>query len=211
MARADRLFRLAQLLRGRRTGTTAAALADTLGVSVRTVMRDLDALRDAHVPINAERGRGGGVVLDVSYHMPPVGFTAREALLLLVLGRQASQLRTMPFDATLDTALDKLRAALPAATQRQLSRLQACVAFVGVPTLPVDAQVRAAVERAFLDDAPLALTLEDKNGGRRQHHVRIASVVCDAKETLLNCIDVHGGKQRQLRLHHAVAASTELS
>ena len=57
--RADRLIDLVALLR-RHDRITAAALAARLGVSRRTVLRDLDTLSLAGVPVFAEHGRGGG-------------------------------------------------------------------------------------------------------------------------------------------------------
>jgi len=77
--RTERLFALAEYLRGWRTGVTAEELAERFEVTVRTIYRDLDTLRDAALPISAERGRGGGYALDRSYSLPPVNFTAREA------------------------------------------------------------------------------------------------------------------------------------
>src|SRR5262249_18373192 len=82
MRRQARLFALAEHRRARRTGVTAAELADRFGVTLRTIYRDLDALREAEMPISAERGRGGGFALDRTYSLPPVNFTAREAALL---------------------------------------------------------------------------------------------------------------------------------
>lgn len=55
--RADRLFQIAQILRGRRL-TTAAMLADRLGVSERTVYRDIRDLSVSGVPIEGEAGIG---------------------------------------------------------------------------------------------------------------------------------------------------------
>src|SRR6187402_3103459 len=89
MQRTERLFALAEYLRGRRTGVTAEALADRFGVTVRTIYRDLDALRAAALPVSAESGPGGGFALDRSYSLPPVNFTAREAALILALGKFA--------------------------------------------------------------------------------------------------------------------------
>src|SRR5207344_1756165 len=91
--RTRRLFALTEYLRGRRTGVTAEALAERFQVTVRTIYRDLDSLRDAALPIAAERGRGGGYALDRSYSLPPVNFTAREAALLVALGRFAIDMR----------------------------------------------------------------------------------------------------------------------
>ena len=83
MNKTERLFALAEHLRARRTGVTAEQLAERFGVTVRTIYRDLDALRAAHLPLGAERGRGGGYALDKSYSLPPVNFTAREAALFV--------------------------------------------------------------------------------------------------------------------------------
>src|SRR5688572_15213633 len=101
MRRTERLFALAEYLRGRRTGVTAETLAERFGVTIRTIYRDLDALREASMPLAAERGRGGGYALDKSYSLPPVNFTAREAALLVALGRFAIEMRLLPFTDTL--------------------------------------------------------------------------------------------------------------
>ena len=93
MRRQSRLFAIAEVLRGRRSGVTAEALAERFGVTVRTIYRDLDALRDAALPVRADRGRGGGYALEKSYSLPPVNFTAREAALLITVGRWAGELR----------------------------------------------------------------------------------------------------------------------
>src|ERR1700759_3390714 len=121
MQRTERWFALTEYLRGRRTGVTAETLAERFDVTVRTIYRDLDSLRAAALPIGAERGRGGGYALDRSYSLPPVNFTAREAALLVALGRYASEMRLMPFTDTLDKALDKVRGALSASAQRELT------------------------------------------------------------------------------------------
>src|SRR4051795_2928932 len=144
MSRTERLFALTEYLRGRRTGVTAEALAERFEVTVRTIYRDLDALRAAALPLSAERGRGGGYALDRSYSLPPVNFTAREAALLVALGRFAIDMRLLPFADTLESALDKVRAALSTSAQRELlSRLKE-LAFLGVPALPSKKPVREA-------------------------------------------------------------------
>src|SRR5687767_8648285 len=103
MRRTERLFAIAEYLRGRRTGVTAETLAERFGVTVRTMYRDLDALRAASMPLAAERGRGGGYALDRSYSLPPVNFTAREAALLVAIGRHAIAMRLIPFTDTLES------------------------------------------------------------------------------------------------------------
>src|SRR6185503_7805247 len=102
MRRQERLFAIAEYLRGRRSGVTAESLAERFGVTVRTIYRDLDALRDASLPLRADRGRGGGYALDRAYTLPPVNFTAREAALLVTLGRWATEMRLLPFSETIE-------------------------------------------------------------------------------------------------------------
>ena len=84
MTRQARLFAIVEYLRARKTGVTAQMLADRFEVTIRTIYRDLDALRDAHLPLRAEQGRGGGYALDRHYSLPPINLSAREAALFVV-------------------------------------------------------------------------------------------------------------------------------
>ena len=205
MRRVERLFALAEHLRARRTGITAEALAARFGVTVRTIYRDLDALRQADLPVHAERGRGGGFALDRGYHLPPVNFDAREAALLVVAGRWLTELRLLPFTDTLRAATDKVRAALPERSQRELQRLQRSLAYVGVPTRAPGPEVRAAVEQAWIESQPLRIVYRGARGVT-ERRVRIEQVVMERTETLLNAFDLEKQEMRQFRLHRIVEA-----
>jgi predicted DNA-binding transcriptional regulator YafY len=200
MRRTERLFALAEHLRGRRTGVTAEVLAERFGVTVRTIYRDLDALRAASLPVAAERGRGGGYALDRSYSLPPVNFTAREAALLVALGRFAVDMRLLPFSETLGSALDKVRAALSTSAQRELLARVAELSFHGVPALPSKKPVREAIERAWFEQQPLRITYVDGNFIESTRTIRILSVAMDRHETRLDAVDVDRGERRQFRL-----------
>jgi len=81
--RADRLFQIIQLLRRRRTVTTAAQIAGKLEVSERTVYRDIRDLMLAGTPIEGEAGVGYRI--RPGYDLPPLMFD-REEIQALVLG-----------------------------------------------------------------------------------------------------------------------------
>jgi predicted DNA-binding transcriptional regulator YafY len=116
--RADRLLALLLLLqhRGRRS---AKELADELEVSTRTVLRDIEALSAAGVPVYAERGRHGGFALLPGYSTDLTGLTHDEALALLVAGSRGDGAGMAP---ALASAMRKVVAGLPAAQRESAGR-----------------------------------------------------------------------------------------
>ncbi|MFC4125633.1 helix-turn-helix transcriptional regulator [Nocardia rhizosphaerae] len=109
--RADRLVSLVLLLR-QRGRLTATELAAELEVSTRTVLRDIDALSTAGVPVYAERGRHGGFALLPGFRTELTGLTHDEALALLIAGsRRGAQ--AFGLDSALAAAMLKVVDALP--------------------------------------------------------------------------------------------------
>ena len=117
MRRADRLFRLVQQLRRRRV-STAAQLAGALGVSVRTVYRDVRDLSVSGVPVVGEAGVG--YALARGFEVPPLMFTAAE-LEALVLGARVVRAWADPeLKAAAEEALGKIEAVLPDRLRRAI-------------------------------------------------------------------------------------------
>lgn len=203
--RTERLFAIAEHLRGRRSGVTAEQLAERFGVTLRTMYRDLASLRDAELPLRADRGRGGGFALDRSYSLPPVNFTAREAAILITGGRYLVKMRVLPFVKTLESALDKVQAALSGSTQRELIGQLESLQYIGVPALAVPEAVRAAVEQAWFEQQPLWIRYV---AGHRpsERTVRIRQIIMERSTTLLNCDDLDKGEPRQFQLDRIEAA-----
>jgi predicted DNA-binding transcriptional regulator YafY len=212
MRKKSRLFALAEALRARRTGVTAQVLADRFGVTLRTIYRDLEALQDAGMPIRADRGRGGGYALDKTYQLPPINFTAREAALLVALARLATEQRLIPFPAAIARAADKVKAALSTSAQRELLQLVSELQLVGVPALPVPLTIQAAVETAWFESRALRIVYAKPSGyAKPSTHtstrlVRIRNLVFDRAVTLLNCVDLETGNDRQFRLDRVLQA-----
>jgi predicted DNA-binding transcriptional regulator YafY len=97
---------------------TAETLASRLEVSQRTILRDMDALSSAGVPVVAERGSGGGWRLIDGYETKLTGLTPAE-IRSLFLARPPALLAELGLKEAADAAWLKLRAALPVGVREQ--------------------------------------------------------------------------------------------
>ncbi|WP_433162634.1 helix-turn-helix transcriptional regulator [Kribbella sp. CA-247076] len=109
--RADRLVSLVLLLR-QRGRLTADTLARELEVSTRTVLRDIEALSAAGVPVYAERGRHGGFSLLPGFRTELTGLNHDEALALLTAGSGRGE-QVFGLGSALASAMRKVVDALP--------------------------------------------------------------------------------------------------
>jgi predicted DNA-binding transcriptional regulator YafY len=115
--RADRLISIVLLLQANGR-MTAQALASRLEVSQRTILRDMDALSSAGVPVLAERGAGGRWRLIDGYETKLTGLTLAE-IRSLFLARPPALLADLGLKEAADAAWLKLRAALPVGVREQ--------------------------------------------------------------------------------------------
>jgi predicted DNA-binding transcriptional regulator YafY len=111
MRRADRLFLIIHSLRGRRTALPARRLAETLGVSLRTVYRDVADLQLSGVPIEGEAGIG--YELRKGSDIPPLMFNAEELEALVVGSRFVRAFAGERLARGAQAALLKIDAVLP--------------------------------------------------------------------------------------------------
>ena len=158
MRRADRLFQIVQLLRRDRI-STAAKLARDLGVSERTLYRDIADLMASGVPIESEAGVGYG--LPRYFDLPPFMFGAEEGEALLLGARIVAAWGDPSLREAAESLLRKVEAVLPPGRRTSLSDL---------PFLVPDHHVPAETAR-FLGDLRRAL--------REQRRVRIAYARAD--------------------------------
>lgn len=114
MRRADRLFQMVQLIRGRRL-STAAFLARRMEISVRTVYRDIADLQHQGVPIEGEAGVG--YRLGRGFDLPPLMFTEDEARALVASVRMAQVWQDPALAQASQMALGKILSVLPPAAR----------------------------------------------------------------------------------------------
>jgi len=129
MRRADRLFQIVQLVRGRRL-TTADFLAARLEVSVRTVYRDIADLQAQGVPLDG--AAGVGYRMRAGFDLPPLMFTREEAQALVAAVRLAQPRLDHALARQAEGALAKIIAVLPSDVRTAAESL-ALFAVVGGP------------------------------------------------------------------------------
>lgn len=139
MRRADRLFQIVQIIRGRRL-TTAALLARRLEVSVRSIYRDVADLQRQGVPIEGEAGVG--YRLGRGFDLPPLMFTRAEAQALVAAVRIAREWVDPELAAAGQQALEKVMAVLPTAQRTAAESL-----VVLAPPIGLEPGVQAVLGR----------------------------------------------------------------
>ncbi|HSV46564.1 MAG TPA: YafY family protein [Ramlibacter sp.] len=134
MRRADRLFHIIQLVRGRRL-TTAAWLAQRLEVSERTIYRDVADLLHQGVPLEGEAGVG--YRLGAGFDLPPMMFTQDEAKALVASVRMAQAWLDPALASSAEDALGKILSVLPVDAR---AAAEALAVFAPTGGLPPPAQ-----------------------------------------------------------------------
>jgi predicted DNA-binding transcriptional regulator YafY len=109
---------------------TGRELGDRLGVDRRTVRRDVAALQRLGIPVEGERGVGGGYRLRPGYRLPPLMLTEDEATAVVLGLTAARRLALGDADGT-DGALSKIHRVLPDSLRRRVEALEATLAFTG--------------------------------------------------------------------------------
>jgi predicted DNA-binding transcriptional regulator YafY len=136
--RADRLFQIVQHLRARRL-TTAAQLSDWLGVSQRTVYRDIRDLSLSGVPVQGEAGVGYRI--DRAYDLTPLMFTPDEVEAVVIGLRMAEAFAGPSLRSAARMALDKVALALPQQRRMEIEEPQ-----LYAPTFHIDPALGERVE-----------------------------------------------------------------
>ena len=177
LERTERLDALVALLRAR-DSASMTELAQELGVSTRTVRRDVATLRHRGMDIEGERGRGGGIRFARYAPLPPLHLDESQAVGLWLAVQMARSTFGIPFSRGSQAGINKVMGALPATRRQQLRRMCRRI-VVGSPASPrlrasageICATLLDAFERCFRDGTCLSFQYTDRHGATTQRRV----------------------------------------
>ncbi len=206
MARGERLMDLLERLRAA-DSSSVDALAAELGVSARTLHRDLATLRERGIPVTGESGPGGGIRLEGERGVTAVHLSVAEVVTLWLSARLAQAASDLPWSGAADSALAKLLASLPKARAAQLRAL--CRQVVVGP--PASEAMRAnagraprellrLVEEAVTAGTVLAFDYVDRNDKRSTRHVETHGLLVQSPLWYLMTRDIDKRETRVFRM-----------
>jgi predicted DNA-binding transcriptional regulator YafY len=181
MRRADRLFDIIQRLRTASKPMTAAALAEELEVTARTVYRDIATLQARRVPIDGAAGLG--YVLRRGFDLPPLMFTAEEIEAIAVGARLVRRTGDPGLLDAAESVLSKVTVVLPEALRAQLVSAPLYVSSVGAPI--AEGIDLSAVRQAIRDECKLRINYVDEKGGRTERIIWPIAVAYYVQATLV--------------------------
>lgn len=191
MSRTGRLFQLMDALRGNRRPVTASALAEQLGVSERTIYRDIQALGQLGAPVNGSAGVG--YMLRAGFFLPPLMFDADELEALVLGARWVRHQGDPALSAAADRALAKIATATPRDLRDHMAETSLLVP-IGPSPAPVEPFAQSARE-AIRKQCKLRIAYRDENGNPSERVVwpfalaffqgcRVLAAWCELREAM---------------------------
>jgi predicted DNA-binding transcriptional regulator YafY len=160
VSRAERLLDLIQVLRRYRLPVSGAVLAEELGVSLRTLYRDIETLKGQGARIDGEAGVG--FVLRPGFMLPPLMFSEDEIEALVLGSRWVSERADDPMGQAARNALAKIAAVLPDDLKSELE-LSSLLIGPGEPISAGDADL-PAIRDAVRRERKVRITYADAQG-----------------------------------------------
>ncbi|MEU2930902.1 YafY family protein [Streptomyces sp. NPDC007251] len=197
-----RLLRLLSLLQAHREWS-GAALAERLGVTARTVRRDVDRLRELGYPVNATPGTGGGYQLGAGAELPPLLLDDDEAVAVAVGLRTAAGQGIEGIGETSVRALAKLEQVLPGRLRRRVSALNAFTVPMlrgGPPAAAVDPALLTELAHLCRDAERLRFEYRTHDGADSRRTVEPHRLVCTERRWYLVAWDVDRADWRTFRV-----------
>jgi predicted DNA-binding transcriptional regulator YafY len=199
-----RLLRLLALLQTRREWS-GADLADQLGVSTRTVRRDVDKLRELDYPVHAVKGVAGGYRLGAGAALPPLLLDDEEAVAVAIGLRTASGSGVAGIGEASLRGLMKLEQVLPARLRHRIDALRiAAVLTPGFGPPPVDVEVLTTIAMACRDRHRLRFDYRSHNGDPTARDVEPHELVTWTRRWYLVAWDADRADWRTFRVDRMI-------
>jgi predicted DNA-binding transcriptional regulator YafY len=196
----SRTLRLLSLLQTHRYWP-GAELADRLGVSVRTLRRDVDRLRELGYPVEAQRGVEGGYQLAAGAALPPLMVDDEEAVALAVGLQAAAQGPVEGIAEASARVLAKVARVMPGRLRRRVEAIRAMTVPVSWDTTTnVDPGVLTTVALACRDSERLRFAYTAAGGQRTDRHVEPHRLVGVGRRWYLVAYDLARHDWRSFRL-----------
>ncbi|WP_323185186.1 YafY family protein [Streptomyces sp. NBC_00140] len=200
-----RLLRLLSLLQAHRDWS-GADLAERLGVTPRTVRRDVDRLRELGYPVNASPGTGGGYQLGAGAELPPLLLDDDEAVAVAVGLRTAAGQGIEGIGETSVRALAKLEQVLPSRLRRRVGALNAFTVPMlrGPQPSAVDPAVLTELANLCRDAERLRFAYRSHNGDSTRRTVEPHRLVCTERRWYLVAWDLDRDDWRTFRVDRII-------
>ncbi|MFD2054493.1 helix-turn-helix transcriptional regulator [Mesorhizobium calcicola] len=166
MSRSERLLDLIQTLRRHRRPVSGQALAAELGISIRTLYRDIATLQGQGAPIEGEAGLG--YVLKPGFMLPPLMFSDEEIEAIVLGSRWVAKQPDRRLSAAAANALAKIAAVLPDDLREDLD---ASTLLVGPPDAAVEGIDLGLVRQAIRNERKLGFLYRDAGGAASERVV----------------------------------------
>ncbi len=196
----SRVLQLLGLLQSRRVWS-GVELSERLGVTGRSVRRDIERLRDLGYPVQAGKGHGGGYQLGAGAALPPLLLDPDEAVAMAVCLRLAAGGSVAGIGESALRALSKLDQVMPARLRSQVAAVHdATVTLTPNANNPVDPEVLMTLARASRDREHVDTGYTDLHGNATQRRLEPYQLVTTGRRWYLLAYDRDREDWRSLRL-----------
>ena len=198
-ATTERVLRLLGLLQ-RRPSWTAGELAGELGVTDRSVRRDVERLRAVGYPVHAAAGVGGGYRLGAGTRLPPLLLDDEEAIATAVSLRLASGGTVAGAGEAALRALAKLDQVMPPRLRAEVRAVHGATETLVGPGAEIDAELLVTLARACRDAVRVRFRYASRDGGERERTAEPVRMVATSRRWYLMAWDLGRGDWRTFRL-----------
>ena len=195
----ERVLQLLALLQSRPVWS-GAELADRLGVTTRSIRRDVERLRELGYPVGSAHGAGGGYQLGAGRALPPLLLADEEAVAVAVSLRLAAGGTVAGASEAAVRTLAKLDQVMPPRLRGEVRAIQDAVATLTGSHVQVDGDLLLRVARACRDTVRLRFGYTSHDGTRSQRLVEPVRLVATSHRWYLVAFDLDRDDWRTFRL-----------